>query len=303
MKFILLFSLIIQSALALVDYSPSGPMPSRKSDNRKFAPKQYSENTNTASANYTPSGMFVLNTSFEAIDSKGDVNFRAKKLNFSGHFETPYKISLDFGHWMAQTGSEDISADGSFYQGNPYVKMNLNWFTLGGGQDSAQFDIFGQFTFSRNENNNPFASSRSDTTLGIETIKRFYSIAFGVNYGLTLTGTPENEVETHIGNIQKISAALGWVVSNDIQIMIQASNIRVDNKESSKMPKVLKEKLNYGVLETLLSLGISPIIKFELGAKFNTTNVSVSDTLRNARLWNLDAVYGNTISTGLNISI
>ena len=58
------------------------------------------------------------------------------------------------------------------------------------------------------DSSSELASSRTDKIFGIESVKRFYTFALGLGYRLYMTGTPEDDQEVDIGNIQKLYTLL-----------------------------------------------------------------------------------------------
>src|SRR5690606_10520676 len=121
----------------------------------------------------------------------------------------------------------------------------------------------------------------------------------GLGYKVWLTGTPSNSEEVTIGNVQRLSATLGWMVSPDIQFAVEAATVSIGVGDGER---ALTQKTSFGTLAPSIHLGITPSVGLELGAVFRTKRLK-DENLLGARLWNLPGSYGNKLYAGLGISL
>ena len=302
--------LISQASWALVDYSEQVYTPPPKSSfskkkravtrtkkvarsERKVAPAQ---SRSAGSMGNLQLKTRYDSTSFQSESESGKVN----RISVNGHFQTNYDLYLDFSYWMAKSDSEYLAESASHQKGNPKVILGFNWMKFGSAADGTNIDLYvgGQL----GEKDSAFATSRTDKIFGVETTKRFYSFVLGFAYEMTLTGTPDNTEEMDIGSIQKISAGLGWLVSPDISISVEAENYTINEGDQGAGTAYLNEKLSFSTITPTLQLGVGPSIMLELGARFNSKKVQQRDSLVSAKLWNQAGLYGNSIFTGLGVS-
>ena len=151
------------------------------------------------------------------------------------------------------------------------------------------------------QKNSSFATERTDKIVGVSTAKRFYSFALGIGYEHRLTGTGGSE-EMIIGDITKLSASLGWVVSKDIRFLIEGTTLNIREGENNFIQSFLDEKVTFGSIKPQLQLRVGRSIDFTLGAQFRTKRIS-REELTLARFWSLDGAYGNSVFSGLSFSI
>ena len=79
--------------------------------------------------------------------------------------------------------------------------------------------------------------------------------------------------------------------------------VSVAQGDSTNGQKSVSEKSSFSYLEPKLALTISPMVQLELGGNFRTKKLKNTDDILGARLWDMKAAYGNSIFTGLNISM
>jgi len=293
------------SAHGLVDYSESESVAPSKSPRPKASPRKVSKaskpRSSSAGPSYTPSGMFDLGMTYKSIDVKADETVgKVNVMEVNGHMATNFNIFLDFKYWQASTDIEELTSDSGSQEGNPEVLLGFNWLQFGGGEDGTSVDLLfgGRFSSS-----SELASSRTDKIFGIESIKRFYTFALGLGYRLYMTGTPEDEEEVDIGNIQKLYATFGWMVSHDISFEIEGAVFNIGNSNSVTRANILETKESFGTISPTLNLRLGPMVGLGLGATFRTDKVSDTEKLVGARLWDMSGVYGSSIHAGLDISI
>lgn len=294
--------LISRYSFALVDYTEETPQAPKASNNiRRIAPPSSTVSASASSGvtqNYAPSGMFEIGAKYGQMDV--EMGESAGKLNitrFDAHFETSYNIWLDASYSMASFDSAGNIGQGSSQKGNPHFLLGVNWLEFGGAGDRANIDFVAGANLG--QNNSLFATSRTDKIFGVETAKRFNTFVFGLGYRVWLTDTPDNAEETNIGNVQRLSATLGWMVSPDIQFALEAATVSIAVGEGDN---ALTQKTSFGSMAPSLHLGISPMVSLELGAVFRTKRLR-DEELLGARLWNLPGSYGNMMYAGLGISL
>ncbi len=293
------------NAHGLVDYSETeavAPAPAPKAKARPRAvSKRSAPKASSSGPSYSPSGMFELGMTYKSIDVKSDdTTGKVNVMEVKGHLATNFNIFLDFKYWQASTDIESLTTNSGSQEGNPEVLVGFNWLQFGGGDDGTSVDLLfgGRFSSS-----SELASSRTDKIFGIESVKRFYAFALGLGYRLYMTGTPEDEAEVDIGNIQKLYATFGWMVSHDISFEIEGAVYNIGNSDSTTRASVLKTKESFGTISPKVNLQLGSMVALGLGATFRTDKVSDTESLIGARLWDMSGAYGSSIHAGLNISI
>lgn len=293
------FGLYSGPSHGLVDYTEASVAPSAPP-----APMAM-KSTSQASSNIKQnsggsSGMFEVALSYEALsvrtnNEQGD----AALMKIDTHFQTPYSFFLDLSYWRLNSVSSDLKNQTTAENGNPEAKLGFNWLQFGKGHDAATVDLYGAYSF---KSSNGVGTSRDDKMVGIETAKRFYDFAFAIGYEYQLSGTPSDATELEIGNVQTIAASLGWMVSHDIQFVVEGANIKV--KEAGEDAGFgLTEAFSYSYVSPAVRLGITPSVGLELGALFRTQKPQSDEDLLSARLWSLKGVYGNSLHAALRIDI
>lgn len=296
----LLFSF---NAEALVDYTESAApeisVPKAAAAPKSSAPA-VSSSANVKQNSAPSSGMFEIALSYEAVNVKeGERHGDAALARVDTHFQTPFSLFVDLSFWRLNTVSEGVDFQERADNGNPVFKLGFNWLQFGKGHDAATVDLYGAYSF---KGSNGVAASRDDKMVGVETAKRFYDFALALGFEYQLTGSPSDQGELEIGNVQRILASVGWMVSHDIQFIVEGGNVKV--KESSEVgPNKLAESFSYSYVSPAARLGISPLVNLELGAVFRTQKPEVSQDLVSARMWGYKGIYGNSLYAALRVDI
>lgn len=297
--------LLSTQTLALVDYSettdePVGPA---KVIRPKVVPRPGATSVATTStaSNYSPSGMFFLQTEYgnqsvNAGERKADV----QTMKFYGHFETNYNIFVDATYMMLQTSDSFLAKDSGWQSGNPQVLVGLNWLRFGAPSEMASVDFLGGV---RTSSSSELGSSRLDKIVGVETSKRFNMFALGIGYELNLTGSASNEDEMHIGNIQNLKASLGWQVSPDIRFALDGGTVTIGKSDDQGAKLTLDEDVKYSYISPKLNLTLGPVVNLTMGATFRTRRAKDEISLTPAKLWHLPGLYGNALFAGLELAI
>lgn len=291
------------NAEALVDYTETSVpdvAPAKVSTPAKSSAPAISSSS-AIKQNSTPSsGMFEVALSYEAVNVKeGEAHGDAALARIDTHFQTPFSLFIDLSFWRLNSVSEGIDEGERADNGNPLVKLGFNWLQFGKGHDAATVDLYGAYSF---KSSNGVGASRDDKIVGIETAKRFYDFALALGFEYQLSGSPKDSDELEIGNIQKILASVGWMVSHDIQFVVEGANVKV--KESSEVgANKLAESFSYSYVAPAARLGISPIVNLELGAIFRTQKPEVEQNLVSARMWGHKGIYGNSLYAALRVDI
>lgn len=296
---------IVENTYALVDYSEDVEF-TPKNSGADSAP---STPTNTvtkkapkaSSQSRGASGLFSLGAFYESMDVP--LEGTSGKLNtthIKGHFQTLYNLYMDLDYRQAETKSDALNPDNKTGKGNPQLKLGFNWFDVGGASDKAQINFIGGYSLG--QKNSYFATSRDDKIVGVETVKKFADFALGLGFDYRLTGTPKDESEMGVGNIQTLMAHLGWRATPDIAFVLEGSTTQVRASDETARANKLQEDVSFGQLTPKLQLGLSPMIELEMGATFRTKRVKDS-SLVGARLWNITGTYGNSVFAGLLINI
>lgn len=289
---------------ALVDYTepetsrptgvkgPTAAVPAQQV--KRVAPK-------TSVSNATNMAHINFGLGHEALDvSTGERSGKVGLNHFYTHFQTNYDLFLSASFWTANSDDAPVTEQSSSQNGNPEVILGFNWLKFGRPHELATIDLFVGHSF---RSSSDLGSSRNDMIAGIETSKRFHDFFLGLGYEFQMTGTPEDSLEADIGNIQKLTASLGWRATADIQFIIEGESVTVRPSEDSSHPISLDEELSFASITPKLGLGLRPYFQLELGARFQTQEVKDAGQLYQTRLWNMGGAYGNSIFAGLNISI
>lgn len=303
-----LFSLALAPSIyGLVDYSDGGSFVPKnsgarsiKNPTKKKAPRQTSTRrspSRSGNGNSSFGNRFAAEFSYLSHDVKlGDTQGKVGMLKINAHFQTDYNIFLGAKYQQVMTSSSTLTSEGQGEQGNPELILGFNWLKIGQSNEASTVDLYGGLSFG--QGNSSFATKRTDRILGITTAKRFHQFVLELGYELRMVGHGSQE-ELEIGNINTIQANFGWVVSGDIRFMLTAKNYRVSKGENDTHPNLLDQELKFSTISPRLMLSISPLVNIHMGAEFRTRRMKSDDVL-SARLWNLDAPYGNTLSFGLS---
>lgn len=304
---ILFLIFVSREAFSLVDYSedtsgfkpkavPSAP---RQKTN---APTSTIEAPKMASKKSSGPSMMEFSTQYKSQSiglSTGDVG--VSTFNFNGHIQTPYNFYLDLSYDIHSTDSLALSESASYQEGNPELKIGLNWLTFGTQADMTTVDFIFGYRAGMDESN--MASTRDDKIVALETTKRFHQFVVGLGYQIDMTGAPSSSEERDIGNISKLYANLGVEVSHDIRFLLSAQQVKIASNADSTHSLMLSEDQSYAAITPRLILGIAPYVNLHLGGVFRTKRLKDIDTLTSTRLYNLDGALGNSLITGLDISL
>lgn len=300
---IMLLSLLTTNAYGLVDYTESSSAPevpaARNAPPAAAATMIRREAPTRSSASNGPAA-FQLAAGYESLSF--NLDGEDSKLGFTkihAHFQTNYDIFMAASFWRATTDSALLSESSDSQNGNPQAIIGFNWLRFGAAQEMATIDLYGGGSF---RGNSDLASSRSDTIAGVETSKRFYDFFLGLGYEMRLTGAARNNDERDIGNIQKLSASLGWRATPDIQFIVEGSSVTVAPGDETKS-MFLKDKQSFASITPKLGLFLRPVFQLELGARFQTKAANNPEALVDARLWDLSGAYGNSLFANINFSL
>ena len=298
---------LTQSAFGLVDYSaeenvvPNRPKRAKIVKRAKPGKKSVARSS-SGSQSYVPTGMFNMSFQYSTVDFQlNEADVKVNVLEFNGHFETGMNIYFDAKYWMADTNSTDLSSNSESQSGNPEVIMGFNWLVFGNGGNMTNVDLLAGVRFKSSDSE--LGSTRTDKIVGISTVKRFNQFALGLGYKFYMTGTPGKDTELNIGNMSKLNATFGWMVSNDIQFELEGAVFKINNSDSTTKSNVLTESDSIGTITPKLTLRISPLINIDLGATFISKKPKNTDQLVGANLWDVPGVYGSSINAAISISI
>tara|TARA_R110000868_G_scaffold90968_6_gene252133 strand:- start:3828 stop:4736 length:909 start_codon:yes stop_codon:yes gene_type:complete len=290
--------LISRYSFALVDYTEEVAAPAPTKIKRLAPAATSTASSSSVRKNSAPSGMFELSAKYGVMDA--EVGSKSGKINvarFDAHFETSYNIWLDASWSLGSFDSNSQLGSGSSQNGNPQAIIGVNWIEFGGAGERASMDFVAGANFAQKDSD--FATSRTDKIVGVETAKRFGPLVFGLGYRLWMTGTANNSAELSIGNIQRLSASLGWMVSPDIRFAVEGASVAVGVGEGDF---ALAEKISFGTVSPSMQLALSPSISLDMGAVFRSKRLK-DEQLLAARLWNLPGSYGSSIFAGLSLAL
>ncbi|CBW26762.1 putative exported protein [Halobacteriovorax marinus SJ] len=296
---------------ALVDYSEtegSGTPATRPAPARAAAAPIIKRNAPTQAGAKSGASLFGGNFELMALYDHQSLNLDQgsgsfQKLSLSGHFQTQYNLYMDFAYWAATSelrNSDGVDESLENEKGRLKFILGFNWLRFGKAQEMATVDIFGGAYL---KGSGGVASTRTDKVVGIETSKRFYNFALALGYEYHLTGTPDAESESAIGNIGILKTSFGWMVSNDISFSLEGGMVNIASAEDTDRVNKIEEESKFSYIKPTLILGLSPSVALEMGGVFRTRRAHNTNSLVSARLWNIPGAYGNSLFAGLKLSI
>ena len=229
-----------------------------------------------------------IDTSLSKTRGKGQLLYLTVKL------KTNYDVFLDFSYLQVQ--SQDFIKKDNWESGNKKFIIGFNWLRFGTTHDAAVIDIYGGASFG--QDNSSMITSRTDKIFGIQTIKRFFNMVLGLAYEMHFTGIPQNKNEIMIGDISKLVFSIGWIVSPDIKMSLDAETYSISSVSNSKGVYSLGQEQKFSTIGPKINLSFNSMVGFDLGATFRTRRLK-NDELLDARLWNYRGSYGNSIYSGL----
>lgn len=289
---------------ALVDYTPPAERSAAPAPNviQRQAPRQ-------ARSSGPTSYSFRLGTQFDSL--KVNTEERSDKFSFlrvNAQMLTSYDLFLDVSYWGSSseaipllTGSSEVESK-SFHHGNPKVLLGLNWIEFGQGPSAGGLDLYAGSSV-RAPKSSDFGSSRNDMIVGVLTSKRFHAVALGLGYQVTLTGTPNKEEELAIGNIHRLTASVGFRPNPETQFILEGSTYRIGESEKADRMLNLREVESFSTITPSFLINIGPALSLRLGATFRTNRPSQSDSLLQARLFDMPGLFGNVLFFGLGMGI
>ncbi len=289
---------------ALVDYSTSSSEEIRpqRSSTTVVQKKRKSPNVSSKKSSNNRNGFqsdFLVDLGINSRSiTIGDRKESASTYNVNLMFATNYNIFIEAKYWYGKTDFAALSESSEMQKGNPTFKVGFNWLELGAPEEKVQVDFLAGMRLSGDSD---FATQRSDKIVGIETKKFFYSFVMGLAYELAMTGDTKSNDQMDIGNIQKLTLALGWQATPDIRFLAETSQVKIGQGDNENYANALNSKDSFGNLKVKVLLGLSPLVDLNLGASFRTKKSS--NDLVDARLWDYEAAYGNSIFSSLSISI
>lgn len=307
--FVFLFN--FQVNFALVDYTDprddfkpqsSGAATTSEPKVEKAPVTSISKTKTSSKGKRTLSGMF--NSGIYYGSKNIDLAETSGKLNVFGvdaEFFTPYNIFLRASYFQGKvsklSSNDPISSD--YQKGNPQFLLGFNWLEFGEISERATIDLYGGMSFGQKDSF--LATERSDKIVGISTAKRFHEFALGFGLEYILTGiSPDHELE--IGNVTKVSASIGWMVSNDIKFLVEAHSVAIGSGDNENHPYQLQDKIKFSTVGPKVMLGISPLVNLTLAANVRTRRIKNSNLL-DARLYSQPAAYGNEFLAGLSFNL
>lgn len=245
---------------ALVDYSEAVPVNqsaiktnSGDKNTRKELPASRASNSQNGFS-------FGVATEFshQSISNEIKLNRTSLMLNI----ETPMNVWFKGSYWQTQAAGFSDADLNVTHKGNPEFLVGFNFLQVGTREDLATMDIYGGAELSAQSQ---LASSRTDQIYGIDLSKRFLDFALGLAFELRTTGKTKNTEDYDLGNIQRVKATLGWMVSNDIQFQSDFVTTSIGVGEGAN---ALASKVQYSTLAPRLNLKLASLVDFTLGADF-----------------------------------
>lgn len=306
LKVSVILSLSLSHVFALVDYTEEESFRPQKSGASSVSKKAPVSRSVTKPKSKASSGKGLnlginmgVSYATQDVELAGQTG-KVDTMAIEAHVQTRYNIFMALSHYQAKSSDDGLVEDStSFQQGNSEVLLGFNWLQFGKSSELVTVDLYGGVSLGRA--NSDFATERTDRIVGVSTAKRFYNFALGLGYEYRMTGDG-GEDEMAIGNIGKLQASLGWVVSSDIRFLIEGSTYSIDASDNPSASNRLQEKIDFSTITPQLQLKLSPLVDLSLGARFRTRRLK-SSQLTAARLWSLEGPYGNSVFAGLSVNI
>ncbi len=265
MKFIslkilaLLFLFMPSLVYGLVDYSETVPVSQSETQLKK--PNKVEKRAAMNASNSLNNGLSLgLSSEFHHQSFSDQAKFN--KTIVSVEIETPIDVWFKGSYWQGGASGFVDSSLNTTHKGNPELILGFNFLKVGSSQDLSAMDIYAGSELSSSSS---LASSRTDQIYGVELSKRFFDMALGLGYELRTTGKSKNNDDYDLGNIQRIKATFGWMVSNDIQFSTDFVTTNI-GKGSGDLG--LGSKVQYSTLAPRLILKLAQFVNFTMGADF-----------------------------------
>ena len=220
----------------------------------------------------------------ENIRSNGSQNFWIMESSL----QTPWDFFTKARYRHGEVG------DGK--RGNLRLLLGFNWLGFGSAGSRVSVDVFGGVVPGVTDSD--FATSRTDTFLGLKTRKEFYQLAVEMGLQHHVTGTPEGG-EMAVGDIQTAFGELSWQVSQDIFLALGGGAVKVSPQEEG-----LKSELSWGYLNPQLRLNLSRWVALSFDAHLRTSSKkSFQEVAARARLWDFPGACGDSLKASLSLTL
>ncbi len=304
--------LINISAWALVDYGEDDTVRIKQyAPQKKAANKSYGAIANSSPAS-TGGWTFDFNfsASYESLaleipeeGAEGKLSLIREQLNIRTNKGA--WLELGFFHSaydnLSYNGVEQEEISSSYQNGNPRVLLGINWLSLSDLQGSMSLDTYLGASFAAS--GAPYGGhSRDDKILGMAVAKRINMMLFKLGGEYIITGNAKEAEEVQIGDLTRLTAGLGYIVSNDIRLSLEWTQTEVSAADKLlRMPR-LEENYKFSVLTPRMLLNFTPNLALDLGASFQTRVVGGKKSdLAKAGLLEYQGALGNTMFAGLNV--
>lgn len=309
---LLILAVFTQDSFSLVDYtednsssrSAQSSRRSRPAVKRNAAPRSVSRSSGSAtSASSGPwLGMIDLKTQYLSEDVElGSESAKIHKYNFDLHAKLGQSIYTDIRYQMIKSDSDALTTTSQYQKGNPEAVLGLNWINFGerGNKTNVDFLVGHRWGVMGSE----LASSRSDFIVGLQTFKSIGPFAIGFGYNIDLTGNPQSAVESYVGNIHTLKGSLGWVVSPDIRMALHAQRITIKASSEENQLRTFENDLIFTIINPELSLSLGQMVDLSFGGYFRSQREEFVSGYEQIKAPQYNALWGNSIYTGLNISL
>ena len=271
----------LNSAFALVDYTPASSGKTSGGGVRSIDISQVSQNNvsrNVFSSARKSLGMFQFTTGLDTIDA-GDSKYDLYNLGVS--FSTPWKIYLDLNF---NYGGK--KAEGSTYTlGNTNFSVGATWLEYGQPHNVITFDVLGGMSLSVEESD--IGSQRNDSYIGFMSKKNFglFDFTLGFEYWFLDDASYENEYS--IGSYNKYLMNLGWTATSDIRFDLGVQFHNISDIQNS-------EDVSFSEVTPQMNLKLASAFNLILGANFTSNRDVEGLNFQKIKLWNAKSLYGNS---------
>lgn len=312
---LLVFAVFVDDAMSLVDYTEDSNVPQASGNSsprvkRRAAPLKNSTRSSSSAASSSGSGgngkswLGMLDFQSQVISEDyelGEETAKVTKYNFNLHAKLSQSIKIDTKYQMVSSKSETLAATSQSQKGNPEAVLGLNWISFGERGNRTNVDVLLGHRWG--VTGSEFASSRNDFIVGMQTFKSLGPFAIGLGYTVDLTGNPKSASESYIGNIQTLKASIGWMVSSEIRMAVHASRINLNRSGNEENYNVLTNDLEFTIINPELSLTLGPMVDLTFGGHFRSQRQEFVAGYEDIRVPQYNALWGNSIYTGLDFSL
>ena len=287
----ILFTLLLESSYALVDYTPKSS-PSRKTKMPAIDISNLKSSAETSSVSYSSSSrsslasMFYFSTGYNSIAGEEK---KFDQYNLGVTMMTPWNVYFDVD-LVYGGGTEEGS---SFSLGNTEFSVGATWLEFGRVYDMISVDVIGGLSLGVDKSD--IGTQRSDSYVGVLTKKNFGSADISLGFEYWFMDEDEYENEISVGAFNKYLVNAGWTVSNDIRFDLSIQFINLGDIQGS-------DDISYTEISPQIGLRLASRLNMVLGARFSSEKDLGELDLDRLKVWNVSSLYGSSFFTKMSFN-